>query len=369
MGKEYSIVIDESTCNYDDIILCSQIDVISQKIYQGSRCAYISFNNDSVAFLQKKLNFESISSYLLVAKDGHIFSLTKDTFLNTNIKKRKHLILSQFNRLLWSEKRTEKIRAKDFNKYGTLTSNTIVSDSFSLLFPSFRRCKFYRIKDKFCHRFRLHTPHSNKEKYPLLIFLDGAGSHGYDNNKQMFGLINPWHRLKKSRNDCYIVAPQLGWLEAYNRDEHSETLWELVELLSNKYGNIDKSRLYLVGISYGGYGVIYEAFRHPERYAAAVAAVGWVYDKEPIQINYDLYKKDKYHMPIDDEGINVIAKTSMWLACSIYEIRWNQPLFERLNAVGADVKYTRNDKHGHQMSRAFFRKQPWDIWMFEKTKD
>ena len=240
-------------------------------------------------------------------------------------------------------------------------------DGISILFPSFKRLKFFRKQDKFCHRFRLNVP-KVKEKCPLVIYLDGAGSPGHDNIKQMFGAINPWYKLKKSKSNCYFLAPQLSYAEGYNRDEHSEMLWELVQYISKSYGNIDLSRIYLVGVSYGGYGVIYESFRHPDRYAAVVSAVGWVYDEAQMQVNYDRYGQDKYHLPFDDDGIKELAKTPTWLACSNVKLGHNEPLYQRLTQAGAEVKFTRCDKHGHGMSTAFLRKQEWDSWMFSKIK-
>ena len=369
MTNEYYVCLMEEFTDWSNLKAESKLELIKEYNVTGVKWGIFKFIDDGISILQKMINFTRRPSIVVVCGDGRVFLLTIDSFTEQDKGDKNTLkkYIKSYDNYLSKIPKSEKVRKAEERRYSAITENTILSDGISWLFPSFKRLKFFRIQDKFCHRFRLNVP-KLKKKCPLVIYLDGAGSPGHDNVKQMFGVINPWHKLKKSKRNCYFLAPQLSYAEGYNRDEHSEMLWELVQYISESFGNIDLSRIYLVGVSYGGYGVIYESFRHPERYAAVVSAVGWVYDEAPRQINYDRYGQDKYHLPFDDDGIKELAKTPTWLAYSNFELGHNEPLYQRLAQAGADVKFTRCDKHGHGMSNGFLRKQEWDSWMFSKTK-
>ena len=369
MANTYYVCLNEEIIDYSNLKAQSNFELIKEYNVTGVMWGIFKFYEDGISSLQNMINFTRRPTIGVVCDDGRVFLLSIDSFTEQDKGNKITLknYIKSYDNFISKISKSEKIRKDEERKYSAITENTILPDGISILFPSFKRLKFFRKQDKFCHRFRLNVP-KVKEKCPLVIYLDGAGSPGHDNIKQMFGAINPWYKLKKSKSNCYFLAPQLSYAEGYNRDEHSEMLWELVQYISKSYGNIDLSRIYLVGVSYGGYGVIYESFRHPDRYAAVVSAVGWVYDEAQMQVNYDRYGQDKYHLPFDDDGIKELAKTPTWLACSNIELVYNEPLYNKLSIVGADVKFTRNDKHGHGMCRAFLSKQEWDSWMFSKTK-
>lgn len=259
------------------------------------------------------------------------------------------------------------IRKKDGRKTNSLYLDELRGGGISLIYPSFKRLKFFNSCERKLYRLRLHMPNT-QERLPLIVFSHGAGAPGFDNFKQLTEVLPLYRRLKRAKNACIILAVQLGYDDAYNTDEYSEMLWNLINTINIKYENVDFSRIYLAGNSYGGYETIYEAFRHPERYAGAVSAVGWIYTDTEPQISYFKFGEDKYHLPFDCDGINELAKTPIWLAYSNVEMDYNKALYEKLETAGADVKFTRNDKYGHGLGRTFYRDYPWDEWLFEKIR-
>lgn len=42
--------------------------------------------------------------------------------------------------------------------------------------------------------------------------------------------------------------------------------------------------------------------------------------------------------------------------------------YDKLKALGANVKYTRWNKYGHSMSAKFYRKEPWVEWIFQQKQ-
>ncbi|MDR1409090.1 MAG: prolyl oligopeptidase family serine peptidase [Oscillospiraceae bacterium] len=177
-------------------------------------------------------------------------------------------------------------------------------------------------------------------------------------------------RLKKERRECFICIPQCPLFFEYNTNEFSAVLGDLINALCDEHLNIDRTRVYLLGVSYGGHAVTYECLRHPERYAAAIPTVAWTYVAGlDFQANTYLYGIDEYHRPFDENGYFKLAQTPLWLAYSHLEVQYNEPLSIELKAIDAPVKTTRIDRRGHAMFTLFFRDEPWTDWLFAQQKE
>ena len=109
-----------------------------------------------------------------------------------------------------------------------------------------------------------------EEKWPLILFLHGSGERGDDSNKLMdqgpLGYINRGHPLP-----FVVVAPQCP-----RRDHWSpEKLNQLITEIEATY-RIDPKRIYVTGLSMGGYGTFDLAACFPERLAAIAPVAGGV---------------------------------------------------------------------------------------------
>ena len=107
-----------------------------------------------------------------------------------------------------------------------------------------------------------------KEKYPLLVFLHGAGTRGNDTDKL---LQNPFFtETGENLSDFIAAAPQCyadNWFDIF------EQLYDWICHVINTPG-IDRQRCCLMGASMGGYAVWQAAMSHPELYAAIVPICG-----------------------------------------------------------------------------------------------
>jgi predicted peptidase len=125
-------------------------------------------------------------------------------------------------------------------------------------------------------------------KYPLVIFLHGAGERGDDNAKQLVhGGRNLADEALRRRHPAFVIFPQCPaekkWVEVpWDGNEHVMPVepsasiaqsFELVAALQQEF-SIDDERIYGVGLSMGGYGVWDVLQRKPELLAAAVAVCG-----------------------------------------------------------------------------------------------
>jgi predicted peptidase len=110
------------------------------------------------------------------------------------------------------------------------------------------------------------------ERWPLVLFLHGAGERGSDLAKvEIHGppkLIAAGQQIP-----AIVVSPQCPANEWWTADTHLLALERLLDEIVAKY-RVDEDRIYLTGISMGGYGTWALAARQPERFAAAAPICG-----------------------------------------------------------------------------------------------
>lgn len=103
--------------------------------------------------------------------------------------------------------------------------------------------------------------------WPLVVFLHGSSLCGNNLAKvKRYGTINAIERGRKI--DAYVIAPQ-----------NPGGAWSPAKVMNDvdwvcAHKNIDRSRIYVIGMSLGGYGAIDLAAAYPDRIAAAMAFCG-----------------------------------------------------------------------------------------------
>jgi len=149
--------------------------------------------------------------------------------------------------------------------------------------------------------YRLFTPVRLEpgRRYPLIVFLHGAGGSGTDNQKQlqganMFGAL-VWTLPEYQRSHpAFVLAPQSDWNWActlYDPKNPPKTLadikfcppdalgigvrlaFEVIDSLLSSLP-IDQSRIYVTGHSMGGAGAWHAIAHRPTFFAAAVPVCG-----------------------------------------------------------------------------------------------
>lgn len=109
-------------------------------------------------------------------------------------------------------------------------------------------------------------------KLPLVVFLHGAGERGNDNLRQLWLLpqlmASPCYSEKYP---CIVLAPQCPYGSDWSR--HSELLMSLIEQIADQCA-VDRDRIYLTGLSMGGFGAWNLAARYPDTFAAVVPVCG-----------------------------------------------------------------------------------------------
>lgn len=105
--------------------------------------------------------------------------------------------------------------------------------------------------------------------YPLILYLHGAGERGRD-----LRLLTRQELPKKLEREALpflVVSPQCPAGEWWT--EHIEDVSALLDHVLQTYP-VDPARVYLTGISMGGYGSWYLGCHEPERFAAVAPICG-----------------------------------------------------------------------------------------------
>ncbi|WP_171062807.1 prolyl oligopeptidase family serine peptidase [Larkinella sp. C7] len=160
-------------------------------------------------------------------------------------------------------------------------------------------------------RYGLFTPRNYQrgKVYPLIVYLHGS--------RDTVSRDNIWYQASiQNEHPCFVLTPKCeepeqGWGNTWT-DTHTAAMRKtlaLVDSLVKHYG-IDKSRLYLYGISMGGFGVFSVLAKEPGKFAAAYAVCGgsnesvasriktplWIFhgaddDVVPVRLSRDIYRE------------------------------------------------------------------------------
>ena len=133
-------------------------------------------------------------------------------------------------------------------------------------------------------------PITSNQRYPVVLFFHGAGERGDDNQAQLkHGVTQLAKPEYRHRFPAIVIVPQCPkekqwvdrpWTEPTGvgtfENQPSETMARVMELLDQvlKRDDVDLTRIYVTGLSMGGYGTWYLAGSQSIDFAAAIAVCG-----------------------------------------------------------------------------------------------
>ncbi len=213
--------------------------------------------------------------------------------------------------------------------------------------------------------YRLFLPEDRSEPRPLVVFLHGAGERGSDNQKQLLYLPRLLASVARQREEpCFILAPQcpagerwaeVPWGDARSTPmprEPSEAMKDAIAALeqSLRDENVDKERVYLIGLSMGGFGAIELAQRMPERFAAMAAICGGGDERAASRL---------VHLPcyfVHGEKDPVVP------------VQRSRSMVRALRKLGASPRYLEIPGAGHGVWMRAFRSSDLLRWLFRKRR-
>ena len=203
------------------------------------------------------------------------------------------------------------------------------------------------------------------QSYPLILFFHGAGERGRGNPDFALTHLRPFLRLKPDLYQAYVLVPQcpkdLRWVEhnwsamAHKQDAEPglalAAAKALLEAKLSQYPNIDTRRIYVVGLSMGGYATWEFAARWPERVAAAMPICG---GGDPAQVE-------------------ALKKLPIWaFHGALDKVVWpkrSRDMVEALRQAKAPkIQYTEYPQVAHDAWKPALTDLKAKTWLFEQKK-
>lgn len=207
--------------------------------------------------------------------------------------------------------------------------------------------------------------YDHRRKYPLVLFLHGAGERGKDNQLQLtHGASLFLKDENRKRFPALVVFPQCPvdvWWPAvdlnhlpldfdYSR-KMTAPLQAAIELTQTliKKERVDSKRIYIIGLSMGAMGTFEAVYRHPELFAAAIAICGGgdssAYDQRVAHVPFWIFHG------ADDDVVNV---------------SYSREMHAKLMQLKAEAKYTEYPGVQHESWNKAFAEPDFLSWLFSK---
>jgi predicted peptidase len=206
---------------------------------------------------------------------------------------------------------------------------------------------------------------SSNQKWPIILFLHGAGERGTDGLIQTQVGIATAIRNDRSRFPALVVMPQC-------LKEHRWTDPEMEELSLSALGSAsrefkgDPKRTYLTGLSMGGYGSWALAARYPNKFAAVVPICGGILTPDDAR-----KQPDSDRIPYLEAAKKIGTKLPIWVfhgdADPDVPVSESRHMVEALKADGADVHYTEYPGVGHKSWDKAYAEPELMTWLLSKS--
>jgi predicted peptidase len=208
--------------------------------------------------------------------------------------------------------------------------------------------------------YRLFVPkdYGPEQKYPLVIWLHGAGSAGSDNIGQI-SLDNKigthfWTRPEnQEKHPAFVLAPQsqAGWDDNANKGLSGELkmVLEILDIVRKTY-SIDPDRMYIAGQSNGGIGSWGMITKKPGLFAAAIPLCGAGNPKLAARA----------------------AATAVWAfhgaKDDIIPPEYSRSMIAEVKRAGGKPRYTEYKDLGHEIWDRVFQEPDLEEWLFAQHK-
>ncbi len=203
-------------------------------------------------------------------------------------------------------------------------------------------------KPKARYNYLLYLPKDYDKKtmpYPVIIYLHGSSHRGNDLNKlKGYGL--PYVIDQGKEFNFIIASPQCPDGKYWSTENWFDSLYTE---LATKY-RVDTDRVYLTGISLGGYGTFIAGMDHADKLAAIVPLCGGVNDGDMTRLCPTLK-----NMPI---------WTFHGTADNIIPMSETERVVKALVACGGNIQFTQMEGEGHSIQYLYERDEIYE-WMMK----
>jgi predicted peptidase len=212
------------------------------------------------------------------------------------------------------------------------------------------------------------TPKGATTRWPVILFLHGAGERGADGLAQTNVGLGPAIRRAPARFPAIVVFPQVPLDSQWVGAPGDAALAALAQTM--KEFRTDPARVYLTGLSMGGHGTWYLAYRRPELFAAIAPLCGWVEEMGRFRGSVPVVPAES------GAALPALArrlgKLPIWIfhgeADEAVPVSGSREPAAALKAASADVRYTEFLGTNHNVWDGVYASEEFTRWLFAQHR-
>lgn len=200
------------------------------------------------------------------------------------------------------------------------------------------------------YRYLVYVPADYKpdHPWPTILFLHGAGECGTDGLKPLGVGIGPHIMRDADRWPFLVIIPQKPQVSD-TWAQYNDLLMAMLKQTEREY-RVDTSRLYLTGLSQGGFGTWALAAKHPDLFAAAAPICGFG----------------------DPNMAPELAKIPLWVfhgaADPVVSPEKDQQTVDAVKAAGGDIQFTLYPGVGHDSWDNAYSDPALPLWFLQHQR-
>lgn len=204
--------------------------------------------------------------------------------------------------------------------------------------------------------------------WPVILFLHGAGERGDDGILQTEVGFGAALRRHAERFPCIVVMPQCRKDKWWSDPQMEQVAVSALDLAIKEFKG-DKNRIYLTGISMGGYGSWDIAQKYPGRFAALAPICGGIVAPPSI-------KNLLPAPPTDDSGdpyltaAKKVARIPIWIfhggADPVVPPSESRKMAAALKSLNANARYTEYPGVPHNSWDKAYSEPDFPLWLLSQ---
>jgi predicted peptidase len=221
------------------------------------------------------------------------------------------------------------------------------------------------------YRYQVYVPSSYtpSSRWPVILFLHGAGERGRDGLVQTQVGLGAAIRQHPSRYPAIVVFPQAPpdslWVGVPAQAAMAALEKTTVEFQT------DPDRIYLTGLSMGGNGTWYLAYRNPSKFAAVVPICGWVAPFNPWVARVETVVPGDSVAPFGAMARR-LARVPVWIfhgeEDGAVPVDQSRQAATALMSADAAVQFTELPGVGHNSWDAAYGSTKFTTWLFQQRR-
>ncbi len=224
--------------------------------------------------------------------------------------------------------------------------------------------------DGTAYRYVVYVPAdwTPEHKWPVILFLHGAGERGNDGLVQSEVGIGGAIRRHADRFPAVVVMPQCRKNTNWNAPEMQAQASAALDASVKEFSG-DDDRTYLTGLSMGGYGTWALASKYPDRFAAIVPVCGGIrLPRQLASANTPASAEDDPYLATAKK----VAAIPIWVfhggADPTVPVAESRKMVEALKGLDSGVRYTEYEGVGHNSWDKAYNEAELPTWLLSQKR-